>query len=320
MNNWLLIGVAALILGPVLIGIGTKQARKGDEPPQLVQHGYLALVIGAFILLVQFFSIAAAMLAFVLVSGVIWTMDRFVWAKKREEVLAPDWVEYGRSFFPVILAVFVLRSFVAEPFQIPSSSMRPGLVVGDFILVNKFAYGVRMPIGNNVVVPVGSPERGDVMVFNYPENPSISYIKRVIGLPGDVVSYKGKRLTINGKPVNTESAGEHIYFEQSIEPVMNRQYTETLGTHRYQVLEVPQQPPFVLSGVSDFPYRENCRYDEDGFTCKVPQGHYFTMGDNRDHSADSRYWGFVPDKYVVGKAFLVWLNIKQPGRIGTSIQ
>lgn len=320
MNNWLLIGIAALIVGPVLIGMGSKQARKGDEPPQLVQYGYLAVVIGAFVLLVQFFSIAAAMLVFVLVSGAIWGLDRFVWAKKREEALAPDWVEYGRSFFPVILVVFVLRSFVAEPFQIPSSSMRPGLVVGDFILVNKFSYGVRTPIGNKVMIPLGQPEHGDVMVFSYPENPSISYIKRVVGLPGDTVSYHRKRLTVNGKPVKTEAAGEHIYFEQSVEPVINRQYTETFGKHRYQVLEVPQQPPFILSGISDFPNRENCRYDEDGFTCKVPQGHYFMMGDNRDHSADSRYWGFVPDKYVVGKAFLVWLNIRQPGRIGTSIE
>lgn len=320
MSTWLLIATAALILGPILIIIGAKQARKGDDPPQLVQHGYLALVLGAFILLVQYFSISAAMLVFVLVSGVIWVLDRFVWAKKRTAALAPDWVEYGRSFFPVILAVFVLRSFLVEPFQIPSSSMRPGLVVGDFILVNKFSYGVRTPIINNVLIPVGKPEHGDVMVFSYPENPSISYIKRVVGLPGDEISYKGKRLTVNGQEVKTESAGEHIYFENGDEPVFNRQYTETLGTHRYQVLEVPQQPPFDLSRISDFPYRENCRYDGGGFTCKVPQGHYFMMGDNRDHSADGRYWGFVPDQYVIGKAFLVWLNIKQLGRIGTTIQ
>ncbi|MBS1154803.1 MAG: lepB [Proteobacteria bacterium] len=320
MNTWLMIGIAALIVGPVLIAIGAKQARKDSEPPQLVQHGYLALVLGAFILLVQFFSIAAAMLVFVLVSGVIWALDRLVLAKKRTTALAPDWVEYGRSFFPVILTVFVLRSFLVEPFQIPSSSMRPGLVVGDFILVNKFSYGIRTPIANNVLIPVGTPQHGDVMVFSYPENPSISYIKRVIGLPGDTVTYKGKRLTVNGEPVKTEAAGEHLYFEQSVEPVVNRQFTEVFGTHSYNTLEIPQQPAFDLGKISDFPYRENCRYDDDAFTCKVPQGHYFMMGDNRDHSADSRYWGFVSEKYVIGKAFLVWLNIKQLGRIGTSIR
>ncbi|MDR3410616.1 MAG: signal peptidase I [Formivibrio sp.] len=320
MNTWLIIGVVALVLGPVLIGIGVRHERKGNEPPQLVQHGYLALVLGAFILLVQLFSIAAAMLVFVVISGVIWVMDRYVWAKKRTAALAPDWVEYGRSFFPVILVVFVLRSFIVEPFQIPSSSMRPGLVVGDFILVNKFAYGVRLPIINNVVVPVGSPQHGDVMVFSYPENPSISYIKRVIGLPGDTVTYKGKRLTVNGVPVKTEAAGEHLYFEQSVEPIVNQQFSETYGKHTYKTLEVPQQPEFDLSNISDFPYRENCRYADNEFTCKIPQGQYFMMGDNRDHSADSRYWGFVPEKYVIGKAFLIWLNIKQLGRTGTLIR
>lgn len=320
MNIWLIVGIAALVLGPLLIRFGAGHERKNNEPPQMVQHGYLALVIGLFVVLVQFFSIAAAMLVFVLVSGVIWFMERLVWRKKRAGKPMPDWTEYGYSFFPIILVVFVLRSFVAEPFQIPSSSMRPGLVVGDFILVNKFAYGVRTPILNNVLIPVGSPQHGDVMVFNFPENPSINYIKRVIGLPGDTISYQGKRLTVNGKPVKTDAAGEHLYFEQSVEPVINRQFTETFGAHNYNTLEVPQQPAYALSNVADFPYRENCRYDDGGFTCKVPAGHYFMMGDNRDHSADSRYWGFVPEKYVVGKAFLVWLNIRQLSRVGTFIR
>lgn len=320
MNIWLVVGIAALVFGPLLIHFGAGRERKNNEPPQMVQHGYLALVIGLFVVLVQFFSIAAAMLVFVLVSGVIWFMERLVWRKKRAGKPMPDWTEYGYSFFPIILVVFVLRSFVAEPFQIPSSSMRPGLVVGDFILVNKFAYGVRIPILNNVLIPVGSPQHGDVMVFNFPENPSINYIKRVIGLPGDTVSYQGKRLTVNGNPVKTEAAGDHMYFEQSVEPVINRQFTETFGIHNYNTLEVPQQPAYALSNVADFPYRENCRYDDGGFTCKVPEGQYFMMGDNRDHSADSRYWGFVPEKYVVGKAFLVWLNIRQPSRVGTFIR
>ncbi len=320
MNTWFLLGVAALILGPVLIKAGAGRERKNNEPPQMVQYGYLAVVIGAFTLLVQFFSIAAAMLVFVAVSGAIWSWDRFVSAKKRGGTPPADWVEYGCGFFPVILVVFVLRSFLVEPFQIPSSSMRPGLVVGDFILVNKFSYGIRTPVINNVLIPVGKPQHGDVMVFNFPENPSINYIKRVIGLPGDTVSYRNKRLTVNGQPVKTEAAGEHLYFEQSVQPVINRQFTETLGSHTYNTLEVPARAAFDLSKIADFPYRENCRYDDDSFTCKVPEGHYFMLGDNRDHSADGRYWGFVADKYVVGKAFLVWMNIKQAGRIGTSIR
>lgn len=320
MNKWLLIGFIALFLGPVMIAYGAKQERKGNEPPQWVQNGYLAIVIGAFVLLVQFFSIAAAMLCFVLVSGFVWAMDKLVWKKKRGEARMPDWVEYGCGFFPVILVVFVLRSFVVEPFQIPSSSMRPGLVVGDFILVNKFSYGVRLPIINNVLVPVGSPQHGDVMVFNYPENPAINYIKRVVGLPGDVVEYKNKRLTINGVALKSEYKGNHQYFEQSVMPVMNNMYQEVNGEHTYQTLEVSRKLPVDLGQVADFNYRENCHYDEAGFTCTVPEGQYFMMGDNRDHSADSRYWGFVEDKYVVGKAFLVWLNISQLGRVGTLIR
>ncbi|SFN12334.1 signal peptidase I [Formivibrio citricus] len=347
MNNWFLLGVAALILGPVLVKMGSKQERKNNEPPQLVQYGYLAVVIGAFTLLVQFFSIAAAMLVFVLVSGAICGWERFVLARKRDEAPAPDWVEYGRGFFPIILIVFVLRSFLVEPFQIPSSSMRPGLVVGDFILVNKFSYGIRTPVINNVLIPVGKPQHGDVMVFNYPENPSINYIKRVIGLPGDTVTYRNKRLTVNGQAVKTEAAGGHNYWENVKaveqppygdkfptqkscsffgllcsyqEQVANKLNSEFLGGRNYQTLESPKYLPVNLSLVKDFPYRENCRYDEDGFTCKVPEGHYFMMGDNRDHSSDGRYWGFVPDKYVVGKAFFVWMNIGQPGRIGTVIR
>ncbi|SFN12315.1 signal peptidase I [Formivibrio citricus] len=229
-------------------------------------------------------------------------------------------VRGGTVTISALLFVVVVLQAALGFYKLPSPSMRPGLVVGDYILVNKFSYGIRIPIVNNVLIPVGKPQHGDVMVFNYPENPSINYIKRVIGVSGDTVTYRNKRLTVNGQRVKTDAAGEHMYFEQSVQPVINRQFTETLGSHTYQTLEVPRQPAFDLSKVADFPYRENCRYDEDGFTCKVPEGHYFMLGDNRDHSADGRYWGFVPDKYVVGKAFFVWLNIKQPGRIGTTIR
>ncbi|MBM3115516.1 signal peptidase I [Jeongeupia naejangsanensis] len=316
--NWYVIGVILLILGPALIGLGAKHERKNNEPPQLVQYGFLSAIVGAFILLVQLFSIAAALLIFVLVTGVVWLLDKFVLAKKRGEARPSDWVEYARGFFPVILAVFLLRSFLVEPYQIPSSSMRPGLVVGDFILVNKFAYGIRMPILNNVVVQVGKPQPGDVMVFNYPEKPSIDYIKRVIGTPGDTIEYRSKKLTVNGKPVPTDSAGQ-LQYAEGVYLIDNQQFTEKLGEHVYNTLQM-DVPEVNLAEVRDFPFRENCRYDDEGFSCKVPDGYYFMMGDNRDHSADSRYWGFVPDKYIVGKAFLVWFNFKQLNRIGTKIQ
>lgn len=318
--NWLLIGIVLLVAGPVLALLGAKHERKGKEPPQLVQYGYLFVVIGAFVLLVQYFSISAAMLVFVVVTGLMWAYERWIGAKRRPAgVPAPDWLEYGRGFFTIILVVFVLRSFVAEPYQIPSSSMRPGLVVGDFILVNKFSYGIRTPVLNNVLIPVGSPQRGDVMVFNYPQEPAINYIKRVIGLPGDVVEYRGKQLIINGEPAKTEAIGDHLYQEGG-GAVANKLFTEQLGDHSYQTLQDPGLPPFFWTGFKPHPDRGNCRYDDGGFVCKVPDGHYFTMGDNRDHSSDSRYWGFVPEKYVVGKAFLVWMNFGAFSRIGTAIR
>ncbi|WP_410497978.1 signal peptidase I [Chitinibacter sp. S2-10] len=318
--NWLLMGVVLLVLGPILIGAGAKHERKGNEPPQLVQYGYLSIVVGLFILLVQFLSIGTAMLVFVLITGVVWILDKWRWQKSRGDQPVADWIEYGRGFFPVILVVFLLRSFLVEPFQIPSSSMRPGLVVGDFILVNKYAYGLRLPVTNHVFVPVGKPEHGDVMVFNYPVNPQINYIKRVVGLPGDTVEYRNKKLSVNGLPVPTEIAGEHNYTEQGIYEVRNLQFTEAMGSHRFHTLNMADTPTLSLSEVGDFPGRENCRYDESGFVCKVPENQYFAMGDNRDHSADSRYWGFVDDKYVVGKAFFIWMNFKYLDRIGTLIK
>jgi signal peptidase I len=318
--NWLLIGVVLLILGPVLIGAGAKHERKGTEPPQLVQYGYLSIVVGVFILMVQFLSISTAMLVFALITGVVWGLDKLVWQKKRGQQPVADWVEYGRGFFPVILVVFLLRSFLVEPFQIPSSSMRPGLIVGDFILVNKYAFGLRLPVTNEVVIPVGKPEHGDVMVFNYPVNPQVNYIKRVVGLPGDTIEYRNKKLTVNGQAVPIVSAGEHSYIEQGVYEVRNLQFTEKMGSHQFNTLNMADTPTLSLSEVGDFPGRENCRYDESGFVCKVPANQYFTMGDNRDHSADSRYWGFVDDRYVVGKAFLIWMNFKHLDRVGTMIR
>ncbi|GAA5785466.1 signal peptidase I [Chitiniphilus shinanonensis] len=317
--NWQLIGVVVTVVGVIMSIIGAKHERKGDEPPQLVQYGYLAVIVGVFILLVNFFSIAAAMLIFVLITGVIWVADKFVLAKKRQGERPSDWVEYGRGFFPVILVVFLLRSFLVEPYQIPSSSMRPGLVVGDFILVNKYAYGIRLPVLNKVVIPVGTPQHGDVMVFNYPKNPSINYIKRVIGLPGDTVEYRDKKLTVNGQTVTADVAGPDEYAEGIyMNPVLR--VHEKFENKQYDTFVVPDQPWIKEDQVDSFPYRENCRYDDSGFVCKVPEGHYFMMGDNRDHSADSRYWGFVTDDYVVGRAFFVWFNYKQLGRIGTVIR
>lgn len=235
-------------------------------------------------------------------------------SKLRDEKLRqPWWLEYTASFFPVILAVFVVRSFVVEPFKIPSGSMVPTLLVGDFILVNKFDYGLRMPVTNTRLTQGRPLERGDVVVFRYPKDESVDYIKRVIGLPGDTVAYQDKQLTINGKPVAETALPD--YFDEERQNYA-KQFEESLDGRKNAILNNPAVPPFVM-GAYDYPYRDNCTYNSRGVICKVPPGHYFMMGDNRDDSADSRYWGFVPDSDIVGRAFFIWLNFGDLKRIGS---
>jgi signal peptidase I len=240
--------------------------------------------------------------------------DRLVFAKRRApEAPEPWWVEYPKSFFPVLLIVFLLRSFLAEPFKIPSSSMRPTLVVGDFLLVNKFTYGIRLPIIEKKIVPLGDPQRGDVVVFRYPINPSQDFIKRVVGVGGDTVVYRDKRLTVNGQPWPQQRNGTYSWLE-GVRFETAERGIETVATgqsgREHQMAVVPQAPSVHPANVRPFPGRENCDYNGDGsgFTCRVPPGHYFVMGDNRDNSDDSRYWGFVPDDHIRGKAFFIWFN------------
>ncbi|MBC5781981.1 signal peptidase I [Ramlibacter sp. USB13] len=235
-------------------------------------------------------------------------------AETRQRVLAqPWWLDWTAGLFPVILAVFVLRSFLFEPFKIPSGSMIPTLLVGDLILVNKFTYGLRLPVLNTKLTEGTAPKRGDVMVFRYPPKPSLDYIKRVVGVPGDEVAYLNKKLTINGQPV--ESTRLPDYFDRDAMRYF-KQFEEKLGDKSHRLLNDDERPAFI-PGVEEFPFKQNCRYSVEGVACKVPEGHYFMMGDNRDNSLDSRYWGFVPDKNIVGKAFLIWMNFGDFKRIGS---
>jgi signal peptidase I len=225
----------------------------------------------------------------------------------------PWWLDWTAGLFPVILVVFLLRSFLFEPFKIPSGSMIPTLMIGDLILVNKFHYGVRLPVINQKITEGTPPARGDVMVFRYPPRPSQDYIKRVVGIPGDEVAYLNKKLTINGKPLSKSSLPD--FFDDDTMHY-SKQFEELLGDKKHRLLNEESQPAFV-SGASDFEFKQNCNYSIEGVVCKVPAGHYFMMGDNRDNSLDSRYWGFVPDKNIVGKAFYVWMNFGNLKRIGS---
>lgn len=228
-------------------------------------------------------------------SGVIWLIDAIAFAPKRRaaaggtEGQQPILVEYARSFFPVLFVVLVLRSFLFEPFRIPSGSMIPTLLVGDYILVNKFAYGVRLPVVHTKILDTGSPKRGEVAVFRFPNDPSLDYIKRIVGVPGDTVAYRDKRLFINGEAVEVSGGEPYVSPETDAVVAGATRYEETLGEATHDILVFDQG--FAADGVAE-----------------VPEGHYFVMGDNRDRSNDSRFWGVVPEENLVGKARFIWMH------------
>jgi signal peptidase I len=274
-----------------------------------------------------------------LVTGGIWLADAMLFAPRRRRLALeptaaggapvtggapatpykePVIVEYSRSFFPVILIVLLLRSFLIEPFRIPSGSMMPTLLVGDFILVNKFAYGLRWPVLNKKFVQIGDPERGDVVVFRFPRDPSIDYIKRVVGVPGDEIRYRNKTLYVNGKPAPQTPVGKYLGVGSGMGMSNADLRLEDLSGVEHEILVDPNSPDFKCNFYSTLAV---------GGALEVPEGKYFVMGDNRDNSNDGRCWGFVPEENLVGKAFAIWMSWDSQldgfpvdwGRLGTRI-
>lgn len=240
------------------------------------------------------FDFAVLLTLLTAVTGALWAADRWWLGPARRARLAPGAedkpgviLDFGRSFFPVILLVLLLRSFIAEPFRIPSGSMLPTLTVGDFILVNKFTYGLREPVLNTKFLPLGAPRRGDVVVFRYPRDPRQDYIKRVVGVPGDRIAYVDKQLLVNGVAVPTEANG--VYSLSGAQSGVAFRFREDLGEVQHDIIVSPARPA-------------------DDFEFEVPEGEYFVMGDNRDGSSDSRVWGTVPESHLVGRAFFVWMS------------
>jgi len=261
------------------------------------------------------FGIEPALAVGSLITGIIWLVYRLIKGKQDKETVLPYYVEYARSFFPIFLVVLLLRAFLVEPFRIPSGSMMPSLLVGDFILVNKFTYGIRLPVTKTKLIDINEPERGDVVVFRWPVNPRLDYIKRLVGLPGDKISYRNKTLVINGEPVKIEAIGPYQPVGSGMRALGSIEGRENLMGEEHSVLVNPLSPDFSPS-CTFMGYQE----------VEVPEGHYLMVGDNRDDSNDGRCWGFVPEENLVGKAFFIWFSLdwQRPGiiawsRIGNSI-
>jgi signal peptidase I len=297
--------------------------------PIALEISWPALFIACMAMLTfkEIMGFAAVLLFATVLTGVIWLIDSLAFKKRRVAAAVaaqakhaphdPAVVEMAKSFFPVILIVFLLRSFLYEPFKIPSGSMVPSLLIGDFILVNKYTYGVRLPVINKKVMDMNLPQRSDVMVFRYPPDPSKDYIKRVVGIPGDVIEYRAKRLTVNGKELSVKETGT---FTETLPLAYYRTFSEGLADKPHQIMTNDGRASLNLYDVMSFPKKDQCQYTAEFMRCTVPAGHYFMMGDSRDNSLDSRYWGFVPEENIVGKAVLVWMNFGDFKRVGTKIE
>ncbi|MFN8770363.1 MAG: signal peptidase I [Neisseriaceae bacterium] len=320
LSKWFYLGVAAFIVGIILVFLA-----KGRNKSKTMENGYFILILGLVGIISEWTDFATVLFIFVIISGAILLFNKVFLARKRpNDAPIPHYIHYSREFFPIVLAVWILRGFLFEAYLIPSSSMRPDLTVGDFILVNKFTYGIREPFTNRVIIPVSQINRGDVVVFKDQQVRNRDLIKRVVGIGGDKIVYKDKRLTINGVPLKYTPNGTYQYSDTF--PVvgtvnfLDQKFTEDLFGVKHQILTWDQVPSLNTQSVYNFPNKKNCNYiDDNQFECVVPTGEYFMMGDNRDNSEDSRYWGFVPNESVLGKAMYVIINFHDMKRLWKKI-
>lgn len=315
LSIWFYLGLIVTLTGLIIIA-----KARGQSQSKSLENGYFLLILGGVGIISEWTDFATVLLCFVLITGAILLGYKLLGSKSANK---PHYVHYSREFFPIVFCVWILRAFLFEAYQIPSSSMRPTLSVGDFILVNKFDYGIREPFTNKVLINIHQVKRGDIVVFKDPTTKNRDLIKRVIGLPGDKIDYTNKKLTINGKALQYSDNGNYTYQEQQSNENMtfnDQRLSESLFSVTHSILNWDQVPSVIKEQVLDFKGRDNCTYiNNDSFNCTVPNGEYFMMGDNRDDSYDSRYWGFVPDKDILGRAFYILINFHDFKRMGINI-
>ncbi|MFH4353927.1 MAG: signal peptidase I [Neisseriaceae bacterium] len=328
--SFLVVGLMLLFLSAVLFFVADKTElidteKLGNLPP-LIDWSFLLLIIAIFCLLSEYMSFATVFLIMSILCGIAWILH-YSYRKKHQEILEPlsiwHFIDYLRGFFLIFAVIFLLRSFLVDLSIIPSSSMRPGLVVGDFVLVDKFHYGIKLPITNRMLLARHPVARGDIIVFNYPLNRKIQYVKRVVGLPGDTVELKDKNLYINGELIAKSALEATSYLENSYNvqvpySVAVYRYRQSLGNTTFNIYEIPNRPTLDKTNVKP---SNTCQVkSNDYISCHLPPGKFFVLGDNRDNSEDGRYWGFVDEKDIQGRPFFVWMNFKDFSRIGKRVK
>ncbi|WP_425953299.1 signal peptidase I [Ralstonia pseudosolanacearum] len=317
--NLFLYGAVMTVGGPALIAYGRRRGETDEENSRILSVGYALAICGPLLLLSYLITLPKALLVALAVSGLLLGTDR-ISIRRRGIRLTTGAARYGSDSFLVVAFICALRFFVVEPFVIPSSSMRPTLAVGDFIIADKFSYGLRIPVLNKVILPVGSPKKGDVLIFEFPNDRNKVFVKRVVGTPGDVVDLDGKSLSINGQPIKVGEQSSYAYTNEEGDGVAAQRFKEVLGGIHHDVLLQQGKPWVDEMAVESMHPTNGCGISKSSMRCVVPQGHYFVLGDNRDNSLDSRYWGFVPDSHILGRADVVVVNPKDLSRAGVSLR